>query len=59
MHDFKNSNLNPYIPFNYLNQNILSKDAILILESGEMFFGYSFGSEELGTGEVNKISLDG
>ena len=42
MHDLKNSNLNTYIPFNYLNQNILSKDAILILESGEMFFGYSF-----------------
>ena len=52
MHDLKNSNLNSYIPFNYLNQNILSKDAILILESGEMFFGYSFGSEELGTGEL-------
>ena len=52
MHDLKNSNLNSYIPFNYLNQNILSKDAILILESGEMFFGYSFGSEKLGAGEL-------
>ena len=43
MHDFKISNMNSYIPFNFLNQNILPKNSILILETGEKFFGYSFG----------------
>ena len=52
MHDFKISNLNSYIPFNFLNQNILPKNSILILETGEKFFGYSFGSEKLGIGEL-------
>ena len=52
MHDFKISNLNSYIPFNFLNQNILPKNSILILETGEKFFGYSFGSDKLGIGEL-------
>ena len=52
MHDFKISNLNSYIPFNFSNQNILSKNSILILETGERFFGYSFGSEKSGIGEL-------
>ena len=52
MHDFKISNLNSYIPFNFLNQNILPKNSILILETGEKFFGYSFGSEKFGIGEL-------
>ena len=52
MHDFKISNQNAYIPFNSMNQNILSKNSILILETGEKFFGYSFGSEKLGIGEL-------
>ncbi len=52
MNDSKNSKLNTYIPFNYLNQNILPKNSILILETGEKFFGYSFGSENLGIGEL-------
>ena len=52
MHDFKISNLNSYIPFSYLNQNILSKNSLLILETGEKFLGYSFGSEKIGVGEL-------
>ena len=52
MHAFKISNLNSYIPFNFLNKNILSKNSILILETGQRFFGYSFGSEKLGIGEL-------
>ncbi len=52
MNDFKFSNLNSYIPFNFSNQNNLSKNSVLILETGEKFFGYSFGSEKLGIGEL-------
>ena len=52
MHNFKKSNFKPYIPFDFFKKDNVHKDAILLLESGEVFFGYSFGSEDLGIGEL-------
>ncbi len=52
MHNFKISNLNSYIPFNTLKEDVISKNSILILETGEKFLGYSFGSKKLGIGEL-------
>ena len=52
MHNYKKSNFKPYIPFNFFKKDNVNKNAILLLESGEIFFGYSFGSENLGIGEL-------
>ena len=43
MYDFNKSNQNPYIPFEFSNGKNLKKNAILILETGDFFLGYSFG----------------
>ena len=42
-----------WCPFiDHVGTTISSKNSILILETGERFFGYSFGSEKLGIGEL-------
>ena len=52
MYDFNKSNQNPYIPFEFSNGKNLKKNAILILETGDFFLGYSFGSKNIGIGEL-------
>ena len=49
---YKNNNNYGYLPFDLKQNHQIPNNAILILDNGDFFLGYNFGSQAIGIGEL-------